>query len=411
MTKPETTSASPKWTPTTKMVIGLTLVAFFAGLLIYFRHIIGPLLLALIIAYLLYPIASRLSALTHLSFGIIVNLIYLILIIIMLTSSTLTGIVVVQEAQSLIGIVQKFLTDLPSLIDKLSTQSYSIGPFVFHLSSSLDLTNIGNQLISGLQGTLGRIGSIIGTFASATASTMGWALFIIIISYFVLADAKKVPGAVSFIDLPGGYKEDVQRIGRELGRIWNAFLRGQISIVLLVMVVYTIFLSAMGVRYALAIAILAGLARFVPWIGPATTYVTMGLVTLFQWHNYFGLATWQYALLVIVASILLDQVFDNLVAPRVMGQSLGVHPAAVLVVAIIATNLIGIIGLVLAAPALASVQLIGRYILRKMFDLPPWPEPEGETKPFEFTGLGKLARRARLWWKLKHEKSQGKTRV
>jgi hypothetical protein len=71
----------------------------------------------------------------------------------------------------------------------------------------------------------------------------------------------------------------------------------------------------------------------------------------------------------------LDQIFDNLVSPRLLGQTLGVHPAGVLIVAIIAANLIGIIGLVLAAPVLATVNLLGRYIGRKMFDMDPWPEP------------------------------------
>jgi hypothetical protein len=96
------------------------------------------------------------------------------------------------------------------------------------------------------------------------------------------------------------------------------------------------------------------------------------LVTLFQGGNYFNLQPAFYTALTIGLSVVLDQIYDNLVVPRVMGKSLGVHPAAVLVVAIIAANLIGLIGLLLAAPVLASVSLLGRYITDKMLDRDPW---------------------------------------
>jgi len=99
-----------------------------------------------------------------------------------------------------------------------------------------------------------------------------------------------------------------------------------------------------------------------------------------------------------MASVLLDQVFDNLVTPRFLGATLGVHPAAVLVSALIATNLIGIIGLVLAAPVLATIQLIGRYTLRKMFDLEPWPEDDSLVQPIELPWL-RWTRTLKIWWR------------
>jgi predicted PurR-regulated permease PerM len=111
-----------------------------------------------------------------------------------------------------------------------------------------------------------------------------------------------------------------------------------------------------------------------------------------------------YALLAIATALIVDQTFDNLVAPRIMGRSLGVHPAAVLVVAIIAANLIGLIGLVLAAPVLATGNLIGRYTIRKMFDIDPWTEPEGVLKPMEFPWGGRLARRIKIWWEARKRK-------
>jgi len=155
-------------------------------------------------------------------------------------------------------------------------------------------------------------------------------------------------------------------------------LRGQLIVILLVIFVYIFLLTSLGVRFALGIAILAGLARFVPYIGTFIAWATLALVAYFQAGNYFGLPQYQFAILIVVTAILVDQVFDNLISPRILGDTLGVHPAAVLIAAIIATNLIGIIGLVLAAPVLATLNLFGRYIFRKMFDLAPWPEDASE---------------------------------
>jgi predicted PurR-regulated permease PerM len=103
--------------------------------------------------------------------------------------------------------------------------------------------------------------------------------------------------------------------------------------------------------------------------------------------------------MVLVICIVVDQIIDNLVAPRIIGQSLGLHPAAVLVVALVLARLIGLVGLVLAAPVLATGKLVGRYILRKMFDQDPWPEPEGHTKPFVIPWVGRLYKRLRRRWK------------
>jgi len=397
MSVEKTNPNSPKWSSTFKMVIGITIAGLLMALLIYFRSIIGPLILAFILIYLLHPLAAFLNTHTRLSWRASVNVIYIILLILVITSSTLTGLAAVQQIESLIRVVERFVNDLPSLIDKLSSQIIIIGPYSIDLSHYTDLSQLGNQVINALQLIIGRAGTLAGSFASATASTIAWGFFVLIISYFVLADAGKVPNALDYINIPG-YSSDIQKMSTALGRIWNAFLRGQLTIVILVILSYTVLLSILGVRYAFAIAILAGLARFVPYVGPLITYIVLGLVTLFQGGNYFNLVPMYYTLLTIVMSILLDQVYDNLVSPRIMGKSLGVHPAAVLVVAIIAANLIGLIGLVLAAPVLASVSLVGRYTVRKMFDRDPWADLKEEFEPMGFPLFTKMIKNIGVWW-------------
>jgi len=391
---------SPKWNSTFKMIIGLTVAGLLVAMLIYFRSIIGPLLLAFILVYLLHPVSSLLNTHTKLSWRASTNVIYLIFIIILIILSTVSGLVAVSQIQSLIKVIERFVNDLPNMIDNVSRTIIVVGPFKIDLRQFTDLGQLGDQVINTLQILIGRAGTVVGTLATATASTIGRGLFVLVISYFVLVDLGKVPNPLDFINIPG-YSFDIQRMSSAIGRIWNAFLRGQLTIVLMVMITYSILLSVLGVRYSFALAILAGLARFVPYIGPLITYIVIGLVTLFQGGNYFNLQPFFYTVLVIILSIIVDQVYDNIVSPRIMGRSLGVHPAAVLVVAIIAANLIGLIGLLLAAPVLASVNLIGHYTIRKMFDHDPWTDSEEPLEPLGFPRLNRLFTDISSWWKSK----------
>jgi predicted PurR-regulated permease PerM len=237
--------------------------------------------------------------------------------------------------------------------------------------------------------------------AAGAAQFLGWALFILLISYFVLAESGDVRGALVPVSVPG-YADDIRRLGRELSRLWNAFLRGQIIVFVLATLAYIVVLSFLGVRYALGIAFLAGLARFVPYVGNFVSWTTLALVAYFQPSNVFGMAPMSFAILCVVLAMLIDQIFDNLVTPRIIAQALRVHPAAVLIAAIVFANLIGLLGVVVAAPILATVALFWRYIVRKLLDLDPWPEGEFFTpQPRPAHLLVRLRRSWRDWRKPK----------
>jgi predicted PurR-regulated permease PerM len=397
MTSFQDQQPSPHWGSTTKLILGLTIVAIIAALLVNFRGIIGPLILAFVLAYLIHPVAGRFSRFAHIPWRTAVSLIYLLLIIILVLSLTFAGLAIVQQVESLIGVVQRFITQLPTIASELSTRTYAIGPFVLDFSQ-FDLTSLANQLLAWIQPVLGQLGGLVGTLAASALTTLGWLVFVILVSYFILADASQFSSELVHVDIPG-YNVDIRRLGYELGKTWNAFLRGQLIILLLILVSYTLLMSILGVKYAIAIALLAGLARFIPYIGPLTTWTVTVLVAFFQGSNYFGLAPLHYAILAVALALLLDQIFDNLIGPRIIGETLGVHPAAVLVAAIIGLNLIGIVGLVLAAPVLASLKVLVRYISRKMLDLDPWAEiAEEETQaPSE---IFSWVVRARSWLRM-----------
>jgi predicted PurR-regulated permease PerM len=362
---------SPVWNSGTKLIVGLTFVGILVALLIYFRSIIGPLLLAVILAYVLHPVAAILNRKTHLNWRWSVNIIFLVFVLILLAILTVSGLAILQQMQSLVGVITAFTVTLPEFIDKISSQIYTIGPFKFGLSQT-DLQPLANQLLNTLQPMLGRFGSILSSFAASALVTLGWMMFVLVIAYFLLAQTGQVTDEMIDIDIPG-YNDDIQRMNLEFRRIWNVFLRGQMVIFILAIFLYSILLTVLGVRYALGIAVLAGVARFIPYVGPFIVWVVTALVAFFQGFNYLGLEPWFYVILVVALCLILDAILDNIIVPRFHGDTLGLHPATVLVAALIAARLIGFVGLVLAAPVLASIFLISRYFIRKMLDQDPWP--------------------------------------
>ena len=389
----QTSVPSPRWSPATKLLVGLVIVGIVAFLLNRFATLITPLLLIVILAYLFHPLTLSIARGLGISWRAAVNLLYLSILIILIGLITLGGVGLVQQVQSLIGSIQEIVANLPTYVEDLSGQVFKIGPFTLDMRT-IDLSAVSQQLLSFLQPLLGRTGNIVAALAGGAAEVLGWTFFVLLVSYFVMAESSGLQSDLFKVEVPG-YTEDLRRLGNELSRIWNAFLRGQIFIFALAFAIYIIVLSLLGVRYALGLALMAGLAKFLPYIGPAITWVVMALVTFLQPDRPFDLQPLVYTAIVVTITLVIDQIIDSFVVPRIMARTLKVHPAAVLVTALVAANLLGLLGVVIAAPFLASVLLLGRYTMRKMLDLEPWPERERELpSPIDSAWIKQIRR---LW--------------
>jgi len=383
---------SPHWGSTAKLVVSLTVVIVLGALLARFQAIIGPVVMAFVLAYLLHPLIAFLERKLHFSWGLGVSLIYVLIILILLTLITWGGVGLIGQIQNLIVAVQNYINGLPEFIASLSHKVIMLGPFRFDFST-FDWSIIGQQILSYVQPALGKLGELVGTLAGGAATTLGWTAFVVVVSFFFLLESGGLRHGILHFDIPG-YTVDIQKISRRLGRIWNAFLRGQVIIFLSKVISYTILMSILGVHYAIPIALIGGFAGFLPYVGAAINYIIIGLVTYFQGSNPYGLLPLTYTIVAIVVALLIDQVHDNLVSPRLMGQTLKVHPAFVLIAAFISANLFGILGIVIAAPMLASLQLFGRYTMRKMLDEDPWPSSEESLPPLP---MAHPLQRLRAW--------------
>lgn len=389
MSELKPTEVSPRWGGSTKIVVALTVTAGVIALLFRFRNLIGPLLLAFIIAYLLYPLAERIHKYLHFKWQLVVTILYLITIIVIAGLLTLGGLALFNQIQSLIEFLQNAVISIPEFLNTLEHTTIHLGRIEIN-PANYDLTQLTNQLMTLAQNLLSRIGTLVGVIASGAAEVIGTIAFTLLVSYFILVETSGIPGKLINISVPR-YNEDLSKISRRLGKIWNTFLRGQMLIILITIAVYIVLLGSLGVKYYLGLALLAGLARFVPYIGPFVAWTTYFLVAYFQSFHPFGLQPFYYAAMIVIVAWVTDAILDNFVATRLLAKVLKVHPAAVLVAALVGASLFGLIGVVLAAPVLATLKLVMIYIMRKMFDEDPWEQIDlEESMPPPKTTVKKL---------------------
>ena len=396
MSQPQSDS-SPRWSKTTKVVVSLTLAALVFYLLYRFQYVLGPLLFAVLLAYLLYPVAGFLHQKAKMSWRLATTLLYLFLFLIILGLLAWGGLSLVEPLQSLTTFLQKLVADLPGYIDNLSVTPLVIGPFTLDFSR-LQLSDLWSQLQGVVSPLLSNIGSLLGSIASGAANTITWTFFTFLVAYFITAESSGVRANLLNLRIPR-YQEDALRIGKRLSVVWKSYVRGQLIIILITLAVYSVVLAALGVRYFIGLALLSGLARFVPYVGPFIAWTVYGLVAYFQGATIFGMQPFPYVLLVIGVAVVVDFIIDNFISPRVLADTLHVHPAGVLIMVVIGAQLIGFLGLLLAAPILASLTIFIRYVLRKLMDQDPWAGLPEEVVPEPAPALTSIKRLFQSIWR------------
>lgn len=368
----EGTTGSPKWNWPTKLAVGLTLVAISIWLLVQFQNFLGPLFSALILSYFLYPVATFLRNKIKLPWRLAVTIIYLLLVLILLGLLTWGGLALVEQIQNLIRFIENNINRLPELVDEITTQTFQIGPFTIS-PTGLNWGQIANQIVSAIQPVLGRLGSIVGSVAAGAASIFSWLALIILISYFLLAESEGIPGQLLNIRIQG-YEADIDRMGKELSRVWKGFIRGEILVVIISLFIYSASLGILGIQFFFGLAVIAAFGQLIPYVGAGATWISFGLVALLQSNTPFNLPSGIYMVIVLGVGIIINTIIDNILRTKVMAENLRVHPALILMGALIGVQLFGFIGIIIAAPFMASLKLFLHYVIRKMLDQDPWKD-------------------------------------
>ncbi len=372
---------SPAWGLTTKAIVASAVLILGALIVWRFQFLISPLVLAAVIAYLLNPLISWLRRKTEISRVQAVLIIYALLFIFVGIGGFFLGVSVAQQSVRLWASLPEFL---PQLVEDVhdraqlwSAVRWTLGPYTFEPGAVFDVIDwesLGTSLAASLRTVLGRSGLWLAGVAGATLGTLSDILFVIIVSIYLAMDGPRMGRGISEIAQQPGYRRDAERLIGDSIRIWDAYLRGQVILGIVIFVLVSLSLSVLGVNNSLELGILSGVLEFLPIIGPFIGTGAAVLVALLQDGNSWGLSPWFFALIVLGIMFLIQQIENVILVPRIVGDALDLHALVVLIGVLMGTSLAGLLGAVLAAPVIATLKLFGTYVWRKMLDLPPFAD-------------------------------------
>ena len=326
------------------------LVLFIYALSVIAPHIVSLFVVSYFVALICNPILNLLEKKrVSRPLGIIVIALVFLAFIFLLFGFLIP--VIVSEYSGLIGEVPELssrayvsikLALEKSLKIKLSFTQERIREFVATIVPNISSDNI--KLV------LYKLGSTL--FAGYSASLSLLNAFILPLLIFYLAKDWKEVNQFFLSITPKSYQIGLRKSAKDVEVILNSFARGQLLVAFALMCMYSLALFLIGLPYAIPIGIVAGALGVIPYVGLAIGIILSLLVQGAYDPTFYGFIK-------VVAAFLVVQAVDgNFVTPRIVGDSMGLHPAVVIVALLIGGSALGLIGLLLAIPGAALVKLV-----------------------------------------------------
>lgn len=336
-----------RWfTPLQQLLISWLLIIITGWLTLnalnYFSELISILVTAGLFAFLLnYPVIRLQSWMPR---GLAAGLVYLL-------AAVLLGLVGVTIAPPVFNQAQQLLTNLPALIASGRQQLTDLESWseAHHVWFALPIVQ--QQILTQLQGQAETIASngvglLLGTF--------NWVLdliLILVISFYMLLDGERLWQDVTRFFAPPIRDFLTESFRRNLQR----FFSGQLLLGLFMAVTLSLAFWWLQVPFFLVLALFIGLMEVIPFVGATLGIVTVGVLVAF--------INWWLAVQVVGVSIALQQVKDNLLAPRILGNLTGLSPAIILAALLLGGQVGGLLGVILAIPLAGLVKTIMELLL------------------------------------------------
>ena len=324
-----------------------------ASILLIFLWLLGDILLPFVlgaaIAYLLDPIVDRLERLgTGRVLGTILILIaaFFVLFFIFLLLIPL----VIDQFRLLAAAAPDLVTSVQALV---LNQIASISPESEALNSTLSkLSTMAQE----------KLGIIFGSVMASAISLIDIIMLMVItpvVAVYLLVDWDRILEKINEL-LPLDHASVVRSLASEIDSTLSAFVRGMIAVCLVLGIYYATALSLIGLEFGLIIGFIAGLVSFIPYVGALLGGVLAIGLALIQFWGDFELVA------LVVGVFIVGQIFEgNILTPKLVGNSVGLHPVSLILALSLFGAFFGFIGLLLAVPLAASAGVIFRFLIKK----------------------------------------------
>ncbi|SDP57921.1 Predicted PurR-regulated permease PerM [Phyllobacterium sp. YR620] len=350
-----------------------TAALLFLGLFLYmFSSILLPFVAGMVLAYFLDPVADRLQRL-----GLSRLLATVVILVLFIVTFALLLIILVPVLASQMS---DFIARLPSYVARLqeliaNRDSQWLKNFI-----GVDASVIRNSLDSLLQQGAGFLTTLLQSIWSSGKTLIDvFALFVVtpVVAFYMLLDWDRM---VSKIDnlVPRQHVYTIRAIARDMNKAIAGFVRGQGTVCLLLGVIYAVGLTIVGLNFGLLIGLFAGLISFIPYVGSLVgLVVALGVAMVQFWPE------WGHILGVAIAFGVGQFIEGNILQPKLVGSSVGLHPVWLMFALFAFGTLLGFTGMLIAVPTAAAIGvlvrfMIGRYQQSPLYtgDYPKSDEPK-----------------------------------
>ena len=341
--------------------IGFWLAAgFVLALFIYvFSEILLPFVAGMVLAYFLDPVADRLQRL-GLSRVMATSVILIGFVIILTVALVILIPVLASQLADLIGKLPEYLSQLQALIT-------SFDPQWLEKRFGVDAGSLRDGLNSVITSGMGFASTVFKSIWSSGVALFSIAgLFVVtpVVAFYMLLDWDRMIAKVDSW-VPRDHVETVRQIATDINAATAGFVRGQGTLCLVLGAMYAAGLSVTGLNFAILIGLFAGLISFIPYVGSLVGLVlSVGLAFIQFWPDWTMVAA--------VAGVFFVGQFieGNILQPRLVGKSVGLHPVWLMFALFAFGALFGFVGLLIAVPAAAAVAVLVRFAIAQYLDSP-----------------------------------------
>ena len=326
----------------------LIAIVILGGLIYVLAPVLTPFVAAGLLAYIGDPLADRLQRL-RLPRSLAVVVVFLLTFV-------LIGLLVLLVGPLIRAQIAALFEALPELIARIEAE------WLPQIATWLDMEEGGDVGLSSFLSRYSEMASSWGGKLLGAVTRSGGALaaavmslvLIPVLTFYMLRDWDTIVAHAGAI-VPESQRDTVYRLARETDDVLGAFLRGQLLVMLALACLYSLGLALVGVKYAIAIGVVAGLVSFVPYLGLVFGIALASLTVLLEPNPL-------WPLLGVIATFTIAQLLEgSVLTPKLVGDKIGLHPVLVIFAIAAGGQLFGFFGILLALPAAAVLSVLVRF--------------------------------------------------